>query len=240
MSDGLNEAHGFTFARLDSLEARLVSHDWIWARDNSAAIKAHWAERQAAKPALFEGPVLLSCACTVSDGACTIDLFEAAFSEFLAFRDGGSPDPSVTNAFAAIVPWSRDGAAVLGVMGQDSANAGQIYFPCGTPDPSDVRGGVQVDLAGSAAREFLEETGLRVPSEAPANWVLVSGERQHAFLHPVHFPEDAEALIACMEAHRAAEVEPELASFVAVRSHGDLDADRMPGFVRAYLAASCR
>lgn len=240
MSERPAQSHGFTFARLESLEARLVPYDWAWARDNSDAIAAHWAERQAAKPALFDGPVLLGCACTVTAGACTIDLFEAAFSEFLAFRDGGSPDPSVTNAFAAIVPWSRDGAAVLGVMGRDSANAGQIYFPCGTPDPSDVRAGRHVDLAGSATREFLEETGLRVPSDAPANWVLVSGERQHAFLHPVHFPEEASALIARMEAHRAAEAEPELAGFVAVRSRADLDADRMPGFVRAYLAASCR
>lgn len=240
MSEAFPKSDGFTFARLDSLEARLVAHDWGWARDNADAIAAHWAERQAAKPALFDGPVLLACACTVADGACTIDLFEAAFSEFLAFRDGGSPDPSVTNAFAAIVPWSCDGAAVLGVMGRESANAGQIYFPCGTPDPSDVREGRHVDLAGSARREFLEETGLRVPSEAAVNWVLVSGEQQHAFLHPVHFPEEAAGLIARMEGHRSTEAEPELSGFVAVRSRADLDADRMPGFVRAYLTASCR
>lgn len=233
-------SEAFTLTRLTRLDARLVPYDWAWARDNAAAIAAHWDARKAAKPALFDGRVLLACACAVTDGACRIDLFEAAFSEFLAFREGGSPDAAVTNAFAAVVPWSRDGAAVLGVMGRDSANAGQIYFPCGTPDHSDVREDDRVDLVGSAAREFREETGLRIPSDAAPEWLLVSGERQHAFLHPVHFPEEAASLIARMEKHRAAEAEPELAGFVAVRSGADLDADRMPGFVRAYLTASYR
>jgi 8-oxo-dGTP pyrophosphatase MutT (NUDIX family) len=233
-------SEAFTLTRLTRLDARLVPHDWAWARANAAAIAAHWDRRKAAKPALFDGRVLLSCACTVTEGACRIDLFEAAFSEFLAFRDGGSPDPTVTNAFAAVVPWSCDGAALLGVMGRDSANAGQIYFPCGTPDRSDLRANARVDLAGSAARELREETGLRPPSDALPEWVLVSGGDQHAFLHPVHFAEDAAVLIARMEGHRAAEAEPELAGFVAVRSRADLDAERMPGFVRAYLAAAYR
>jgi len=233
-------SEAFTLTQLTRLEARLVPHDWAWARDNTAAIAAHWETRKAAKPALFDGRVLLSCACTVTAGACRIDLFEAAFAEFLAFREGGSPDPTVANAFAALVPWSRDGAALLGVMGRDSANAGQVYFPCGTPDRSDIREDGRVDLVGSAAREFREETGLDVPSRAAPEWVLVSGEGQHAFLNPVHFPEEAAALIARMERHRAAEAEPELAGFVAVRSRGDLDADRMPGFVRAYLTAAYR
>ncbi|SFG59299.1 NUDIX hydrolase [Methylobacterium gossipiicola] len=225
----------FTLTRLTRLDARLVPHDWAWARDNAAAIAAHWAARKAAKPALFDGRVLLSCACTVTEGACRIDLFEVAFSEFLAFREGGSPDPAVANAFAAVVPWSRDGAVVLGVMGQETANAGQVYFPCGTPDRSDIRRDGQVDLEGSATREFREETGLSVPLGAPSEWLLVSGEGQHAFLHPVHMPEEAAGLIARMEEHRAAQAEPELAGFVATRSRADLDADRMPGFVRAYL-----
>ena len=234
MSDGLT-ADGLTLTRLDRLEARLVSHDWAWARDNGERIAAHWDRRIAEKPALFDGNVLLARACRVTDGACTIELFETRFSAFLTFRDGGSPDPSVTNAFAAVVPWARDGAAILGVMGRDSANAGQIYFPCGTPDGSDVRPGAGVDLAGSATRELLEETGLTLPPDAPDAWVLVSGDGQHAFLRPVTFPEDAAALIARMAQHRASEAEPELAGFFAVRSLDDFQPERMPGFVRAYL-----
>ncbi|MCJ2080712.1 NUDIX hydrolase [Methylobacterium sp. J-090] len=234
MSDGLNP-DGLTLTRLDRLDARLVTHDWAWARDNAERIDAHWDRRVAEKPALFDGRVLLARACRVTDGACTIELFETRFSAFLTFRESGSPDPSVTNAFAAVVPWSRDGAAILGVMGRESANADQIYFPCGTPDGSDVRPGARVDLAGSATRELLEETGLILPPDASDAWVLVSGAGQHAFLRPVVFPEDAAALVARMARHRAAEAEPELAGFFAVRSPADFQPDRMPGFVRAYL-----
>jgi len=34
---------------------------------------------------------------------------------------------------------SADGAFLLGVMGDHTFNAGHIYFPCGTPDPSETK-----------------------------------------------------------------------------------------------------
>ena len=226
----------FTLTPLHRIEARLVAHDWPWARDNLDAIARNWARRRAAAPEMFDGRVLLARDCRVEAGVCTIDLFETGYSSLIAFRDAGSPDGRVANAFAAVVPWTSDGAAILGIMGGHTANAGQVYFACGTPDRSDVRPGSEVDLAGSAAREFHEETGLRLPRNLPEAWVLVSGQSQRALLRPVRLPEDAPTLLARMEAHRRAEAAPELAGFLAVRGPDDIDPARMPGFVRAYLA----
>ncbi|WP_204278100.1 hypothetical protein, partial [Escherichia coli] len=79
-----------------------------------------------------------------------------------------------------------------------TANAGRVYFPCGTPDRADVSGD-RVALAESAARELAEETGLSVPEGAPESWVLLRGEGYLAFLRPVRFREDADALVARME-----------------------------------------
>jgi 8-oxo-dGTP pyrophosphatase MutT (NUDIX family) len=132
------------------------------------------------------------------------------------------------------VPWTADGAVLLGEMGAQTANAGQLYFPCGTPDPDDVRG-ARVDLAGSAARELAEETGLALPGAADTTWILLQGEGQLAFLRPVRFPETAAAIAAAIDSHRAREAEPELAGIRMVRGAADIDAARMPGFVRAYL-----
>ena len=226
---------GFTLHPLHRLTARLVPHDWDWAEANAGRIAENWARRLAERPGLFDGPVLLACGVTLDDGACEARFFETTYARFIAFRDAGSPAGPVANAFAAVVPRTRDGAVLLGEMGRHTANAGQIYFPCGTPDRDDVRG-ERVDLAGSAARELHEETGLRVPEGAPEAWLLLRGEGQLAFLRPVAFPEAADALRARMDAHRSREAEPELARIVVARTLRDLDPARMPGFVRAYLA----
>jgi 8-oxo-dGTP pyrophosphatase MutT (NUDIX family) len=231
----LSEAAGFRLKRLRGLRASLVPHDWAWAADNADAIAENWNRRRAARPSLFDGRVLLASAWRVADGICEVAFFETGFARFLAHRDAGFPDRSVANAFAAIVPCGADGAAILGRMGGHTANAGQVYFPCGTPDPSDIRGEAEVDLAGSAAREFREETGIDLPADAPEAWLLLEGGGQLAFLRPTRFPEDAATLAARMEAHRRAEVSPELDGFVIARRGVDVEGERMPGFIKAYF-----
>jgi 8-oxo-dGTP pyrophosphatase MutT (NUDIX family) len=230
-------APGFSLTPLDRISARRVEHDWAWARDNAEAIDRNWERRLAETPGLFDGPVYLASGCVLADGACEASLFEVRYSRFLAFRDAGVPDALVANAFAAIVPHSRDGAVLLGVMSAQTANAGQIYFPCGTPDPGDLCDDGTVDLAGSAARELLEETGLTLPEGAEEDWVLLRGDGQLAFLRPVRFDCSAETLKARIESHRGHEDEPELAHSIIARSRSDIDAARMPGFVQAYLAS---
>lgn len=225
----------FTVTRIARPSARLVAHDWVWAREEAGAIARNWRRRHAERPTMFDGRVLLACGWRIDGTACAVDLFEVAFSQFLGFRDAGAPDPDVANAFAAIVPVASDGAVLLGIMGGHTANAGQVYFPCGTPDLGDLRAEGRVDLAGSAEREFLEETGLSLPADAPEVWWLLAGEGQVAALRPVRFAEDAVALLARMERHRRAEADPELAGFVTARGAADIDPARMPGFVQAYL-----
>jgi 8-oxo-dGTP pyrophosphatase MutT (NUDIX family) len=67
-----------------------------------------------------------------------------------------------------------DGAFLLGEMAHHTINAGQIYFPAGTPDPTDVFGG-RVDLEASARRELLEETGVDASQAAiEGGWTAFS------------------------------------------------------------------
>jgi hypothetical protein len=73
---------------------------------------------------------------------------------------------------------ASDGAYLLGVMSTFTANPGRIYFPAGTPDPSDIRGDT-VDLLGNVLRELGEETGLLAQDlvAAPDWTAVVAGPR---------------------------------------------------------------
>ncbi|WP_416966430.1 DUF2125 domain-containing protein, partial [Streptomyces sp. Agncl-13] len=57
---------------------------------------------------ILDGTVLLARAWSVEAGIARVELFAARYSSFIAYRDRGRPEAGVVNAFAAIVPWSRD------------------------------------------------------------------------------------------------------------------------------------
>ncbi|WP_407520409.1 NUDIX hydrolase [Methylobacterium oryzisoli] len=223
-----------TLRRTRAVTAALGPYEWAWARENRARIEAHWARRRAARPAMFNGRVMLAHALAERNGACHAALFETDYATLTAFRDFGFPDPGIFNVFAAIVPRSADGAYLLGRMNGHTANAGQIYFACGTPDPEDVREGGRVDLGASALRELHEETGL-VPPETDRGWTVVQEGGHLAFLRPMHFAEDADTLLARARAHLAAEAVPELADVVAVRGPDDIDPASMPVYAQVFL-----
>ncbi|QRE75569.1 NUDIX hydrolase [Methylobacterium aquaticum] len=219
------------------IDARMVAHDWAWARDNRAAIQAHWERRRAERPAMFNGTVLMLRRWSLAAGVLEAELFEAEYAALTALKDWGFPDGSVLNVFAAAVPRTRDGTFLLGEMGPHTAAAGRVYFPCGTPDPTDIDAGGRVDLAASALRELREETGLVAPEGPDPGWIVVRDGGLMALLRPVQLAEDEALLRERIAGHLAAEAEPELSAIVGVRASADLDPARMPGFVRHYLAS---
>ena len=48
-----------TLRPVDEIDARIAPRDWAFARDNAARVAAHWRDRLARKPAMFDGRVLL-------------------------------------------------------------------------------------------------------------------------------------------------------------------------------------
>ena len=146
---------------LDRVEIVVESWRWGFAHARAAEIASHFAARQRERPALWNGRVLLLHRFAVENGVLRGASFETDYANFLAWRDWGCPDAGVFNVFAAAALQAADGAFLVGRMAPFTSIAGQWLFPCGTPDPKDVRAGM-LDLAGSARRELFEETGLEI------------------------------------------------------------------------------
>jgi 8-oxo-dGTP pyrophosphatase MutT (NUDIX family) len=161
--------------------------------------------------------------------------FETGFADFMAWRDWDFPDRSIVNCFAMGALRASDGAYLLGVMGAFTANAGRIYFPAGTPDPSDISGDT-VDLLGSVLRELEEETGLETRDfSAAPDWTAIVAGPRIALMKAIQSRRPAEELRQAALRHIASETRPELADVRIVRSADDFD-PAMPEFVTAYLS----
>ncbi|WJR76904.1 NUDIX hydrolase [Bradyrhizobium sp. NP1] len=220
--------------RVTTLDLRITPWAWPFARERSAEIDAHFAEKQRERPKLWNGRVLLGRN-PVFDGArFAADYFETDFASFLAWRDWGFADAGVFNGFGMGALRGSDGAFVLGEMGKHTANAGRVYFPSGTPDPDDIRDG-RLDIAGSVARETEEETGLTSAEyRAAAHWHCIESSAYVAMIRLLDVDTPGEALRARIEANLARQSHPELAAILLVRSISDLT-PAMPRFVTAFI-----
>ena len=216
---------------------RLAPHDWRFASDEAARIDARWAELIAAKPALFDGRVLLSRDLAIADDVLGGISFETGYKPFLCWREFGYPGEPVKNLFAMPALRGRDGAFLLGRMSPGTANAGRLYFPAGTPEPADVGGDGFVDYQASILRELEEETGI-APGEVTldARWTIVFAGPLVACMKVVRSPLTAAALVERVAGFIAGQDKPELDALVAVAGPDDFDAASMPPFMLHYLA----
>jgi 8-oxo-dGTP pyrophosphatase MutT (NUDIX family) len=207
---------------------------WPFAAERRADIDAFFAKLQREKPAVWNGRVLLMHDYAVAEGVMRGRYLETDYASYAAWCAWGRPPSSIFDVFGAGAVIASDGAALLGVMGSQNFNAGQIYFPCGTPDPSDIIDG-KVDLDFSVRRELKEETGIdAVEFTAEPGWTTVVDGPLIAQIKTLRSRESAEALRERMLAHLASEEQPELSDIRIVRGPADFD-PAMPRFVTAFL-----
>jgi 8-oxo-dGTP pyrophosphatase MutT (NUDIX family) len=222
--------------RATTLDLKVRSTLWPFAQARRTEIDAHFASEQRKKPTIWNGRVLLGRNPVFTENRLTADYFETDFASFLAWRDWGFPDTGVFNGFGMGALHCSDGAFVLGEMAAHTANAGRIYFPSGTPDLDDIRDGT-VDIAGSVAREVLEETGLtEADYAAGAHWDCVVSGAAIAMIRLLRVDTPGEALRARIDSNLARQQQPELCAIHLVRELRDLT-PAMPRFVTAFLEA---
>ncbi len=220
---------------VDRLDLSFAPKPWAFAGEKRAAIDAYFADLQRAKPAIWNGRVLLMHHQRVSDGVFEGGYLETDYASFAAWDAWGRPHAGVRDCFGAAAVVASDGAVLLGVMGAHTYNAGRIYFPCGTPDPDDIVDG-KVDLDHSLRRELKEETGLDAGAlAAEAGWTTVVDGVLIVQIKVLRARENADTLQARVLDHLAREKQPELAGIRIVRGPADFDT-AMPRFVTTFLS----
>jgi 8-oxo-dGTP pyrophosphatase MutT (NUDIX family) len=225
---------------LHATDLVLDNRPWLWAEREQARIAAHWAEQAKGNAALFDGRLLVAWRYAIEDGVLRGACLETDFSKFLAWRDFGFPDTGIVNVFAMAALRAEDGAYLMGVMGQHTANPGRIYFPAGTPDPNDVVDG-NVDLAGSVIRELMEETGLSADDVTiGAGFTAIRRGQKLAVMRDLTVRGSAEEVQARVRDNLAGLAEDELDDLFIVRGPGDLDPARMPDFIVDFLSERFR
>jgi 8-oxo-dGTP pyrophosphatase MutT (NUDIX family) len=217
------------------LDLRFEPVAWPFAVERRDAIDAHFARLRADKPEIWNGRVLLLRHGAIADRTLSGAYLETDFASFIAWRDWGFPDKAMRNCFPMAALRSSDGAYLLGVMGGHTATAGQVYFPAGTPDPSDIVG-ERVDLESGVMRELAEETGLGPADATPQpGWFATPLGQRLALMKVIEARQDADTLRRRILAFLAADAQPELAGIHVVRSVDDLHA-AMPRYVATFLA----
>jgi len=221
---------------VDQLDLAFEPRPWPFADARRAEIEAWFAEARRAKPALWNGRVLLMHRQVITEGVFRGAYLETDYASFAAWKAWGRPRAGVHDCFGAAAVITAEHAVLLGKMAPHTFNAGRIYFPCGTPDPGDIVDG-KVDLDSSVRRELKEETGLDVGEfDAQPGWMTVVDGSLVAQIKLLRSTERADVLRARMLDHLARETQPELADIVIVRGPRDFDA-AMPRFVTAFLEA---
>jgi 8-oxo-dGTP pyrophosphatase MutT (NUDIX family) len=216
------------------LELAFAPKPWPFAHARRPDIDAHFAAMARGNPTLWNGRVLLMHSHALDGDVFRGAYLETDFASLLAWRDWGFPDPDMRNSYGMAAVRAADGAFLLGVMNAHTANAGRVYFPCGTPDPHDVDGAA-VDLEASLRRELTEETGLDAGEFEPQpGWHTVFAGPRIAQIKILQARTDAAELARRVEAFLRQQGRPELAGIRMVRAEADLDTS-MPDFVTAFL-----
>lgn len=220
--------------RITTLDLTLVPWTWPFAAKNSEAITQNFAAQKANKPALFNGRVLLMRGPQVIGDRLTATYFESDFATYLTWRDFGFPGEGIFSGFGMGALRDADGVYVMGEMSQHTANGGRVYFPSGTPDPSDLVGD-RVDIEGSIEREVEEETGLTGADYTPQpGFHCVIAKPAVAIVQVLELKTSAEATRQAILNNIAGQELAEFSDVHLIRDAADIS-PAMPRYVAAFI-----
>jgi 8-oxo-dGTP pyrophosphatase MutT (NUDIX family) len=225
---------------LDRAEIRFEPWLWPFAARRRAEIDSYFSELQRARAGVWNGRVLLLNSCAIEARILRGTCFEADYASFCAWRAFARNEDDIikdgiVNVFADAAILTADGAYLAGEMAPDTAAAGKIYFPSGTPEPDDLDAARLLDLEGNVRRELLEETGIDAAELMPQpGFSYVRDGSSMALVKTLHARQNAQELRDRIMKHIVSEERPELVDIHILRSAADFK-PAMPRYITAYL-----
>ena len=225
---------------LDRAEIRFEPWLWPFATRRRVEIDSYFNELKRARAGVWNGRVLLLNSCTIETRVLRGTCFETDYASFCAWRAFARDQDSVVeegivNVFADAAILTADGAYLAGEMAPDTAAAGKIYFPSGTPEPDDLDASGLLDLEGNVRRELLEETGVDAGElTAEPGFSFVRDRGSLALVKTMRAQQSAQQLRDRIMRHIESEERPELIDIRILRSAADFE-PAMPRYITAFL-----
>ncbi|AZO12298.1 MULTISPECIES: hypothetical protein [unclassified Mesorhizobium] len=214
---------------VDEVDVRLDPAPHPFEQGNRAAIAENWRSETSAKPALYDGTVVLLSALGYRDNRLTGRCHAVKYSTFMLWRKNRALS-GAEHAYAHAMLVAGDNALVAIRMGSHTVNAGRIYFAAGSFEPIDFRDGL-VDVDFNMVREVAEETGLDLSgAERGRRYHALSAPSGTVIFRRYHVPEPAEEIARRINAFIAAEAEPEIEGPVVIRN-----ADNLPDGLMGHM-----
>lgn len=224
---------------ISSVDLRLHSGSWSFAEAEKLRIAEHWRKLADANPRIWNGDVLICAGAQVVDATLTGHFVKTDYASFVAWRDWGWPDKSVSNVFGSAIVHTADNALLYGRMAAHTLNAGKIYPPGGSLEMKDVSADGRVDVMGSLIRELAEETGLKAADAEKAELLAVFDGPRLSVAQVFRFTQPADALAEEVRHYLHSGHEDELSDVEIVRASSQFDST-MPAYAVAiarYLTA---
>ena len=217
MPPGMNEEPLFdvpheTILPVSECRLRLDLSPHPFEGRNGEAIAENWKREKAAKPALFDGAVILLSRLSYSGGVLSGICHPVRYSSFMLWRRR-RPVDGAQHIYAQAIPVGADAALLAVRMGGHTANAGKVYFASGSFEPPHEFPNGLADIEGNMARELAEETGIDLLSSRRAGALhMLWRETGVVLFRRYVFDQAAAALADRVKTFVAADPDPEIES----------------------------
>lgn len=224
---------------ISSFDLRLHAGAWSFAEAEKLRIAEHWRKLADANPRIWNGDVLICAETRIADAVLTGRFIKTDYASFVAWRDWGWPDKTVSNLFGSAIVHTCDNALLYGRMAGHTLNAGKIYPPGGSLEMKDVTADGRVDVMGSLVRELSEETGLDASDAETGELLAIIDGPRLSVAQVFHFAQPADMLAEQVRRYLRDGHEDELSDIEIVRATSQFDST-MPDYAVAiarYLTA---